>query len=228
MPNVRKGIQEFVKSYGRPTQRLTTAQRSNPARCAVEVNGCPSKTATRNLCETHDRQWNKRSRRSPRVTLAEWMASGEVIIPDEPLPDCIVPACRRESMTSTTKVCRLDWNRYMRGRCDEPIEVWARQQLPHIGVHEFMLLNLPERLRWEVLYAEQQRSGRGGRIDPENTKAVIRIMETNPSLATMSKAEIDRIAQRYNTQHRRAPSPVRTSIAEAVGLVTRMFCQVRW
>ena len=144
MPNVRKGIQEFVKSYSRPTQRLTTAQRSNPARCAVEVNGrrCPSKSATRNLCETHYRQWNKRSRRSPRVTLAEWMASGEVIIPDEPLPDCIVPACRRESMTSTTKVCRLDWNRYMRGRCDEPIEVWARQQLPHIGVHEFMLLNL--------------------------------------------------------------------------------------
>ena len=44
------------------------------------------------------------------------MASGEATIPDEPLPDCIVPACRRESMTSATKVCRLHWARYMRGR----------------------------------------------------------------------------------------------------------------
>ena len=60
-------VDEFVKSYRRPRPRLTTAQRSNPARCAVEVNGrrCPSKSATRNLCETHYRQWNKRSRRSP-------------------------------------------------------------------------------------------------------------------------------------------------------------------
>ena len=79
-----------------------------------------------------------------------------------------------------TKVCRLHWARYMRGG-GEPIEVWARQQLPHIGIHQFMLLNLPERLRWEVLYAVQQRAGRGGRIDPENTKAVVRIMEASKS-----------------------------------------------
>jgi hypothetical protein len=45
----------------------------------------------------------------------------------------------------------------------------------------------------------QQRSRRGGRIDPENTKAVIQIMEANPSLATMSKADVDRIAHRHNT-----------------------------
>jgi len=62
-----------------------------------------------------------------------------------------------------------------------------------------MLLNLPERLRWEVLYAVQQRSARGGRIDPENTKAVVRIMVDNPSLATLSKVDIDRIAKDYNT-----------------------------
>jgi integrase len=102
-------------------------------------------------------------------------------------------------MTSATTICRLHWARFMRNRGDEPIEAWARQQLPPIGVHQFMLLNLPERLRWEVLYAVQQRSGRGGRIDPENTKAVIRIMEVNPSLATLSKADIDRIAQHHNT-----------------------------
>ena len=196
----RLDTDKFVQSYSRSRPRLTTAQRSNPARCAVEVDGhpCPSKSAARDLCETHYRQWNRRSRRSPRVTLEEFMASGEVTVPDEPLPDCIVPACRRESMTSATTICRLHWARYMRGRLDEPIEVWARQQLPHIGVHQFMLLNLPERLRWEVLYAVQQRSGRGGRIDPENTKAVIRIMEASPSLATMSKADVDRIAQRHN------------------------------
>ena len=127
------------------------------------------------------------------------MASGDVTIPDEPVPYCIVPACRRESMTSATTVCRVHLARYMRGRRDKPIEAWARQQLPHIGVHQFMLLNLPHRLRWEVLYAVQQRSGRGGRIDPENTKAVIQIMETNPSLATMSKVDVNRIAQRHNT-----------------------------
>ena len=192
---------EFIKSYSRPTPRLTTAQRSNPARCAVQVNGrrCPSKGAVRGFCETHYRQWNKRSRRSPKVTVAEWMASGEATTPDEPLPECLVPACLRESMTSATKVCRLHWARYMRDRPDEPIEAWARQQLPHIGIHQFMLLNLPERLRWEVLYAIQQRSARGGRINPEHTKAVIQIIEANDSLATMTKADVDRITPRRNT-----------------------------
>ena len=192
---------DFISSYSRPTPRLRTVQRSNPARCAVEVNGrrCPRKGAIRNVCESHYHQWNKRNRRGPTITLAEWMASGEATIPDEPLRDCIVPACRRESMTSSTKVCRLHWSRYKRDRRLEPVDDWARQQLPHIGVHQFMLLNLPERLRWEVLYAVQQRAARGGRIDPENTKAVIRIMEVSLSLATLSKADVDRIAQRHNT-----------------------------
>jgi len=192
---------DFIKNYSRPTPRLRTVQRSNPAHCVVEVNGCrcPSKGAIRNVCEAHYHQWNKRNTRGPTTTLAEWMASGEATIPDEPLPDCIVPACLRESMNGSTKVCRLHWNRYKRGLCGEPIEDWARQQLPHIGVHQFMMLNLPERLRWEVLYAVQQRAARGGRIDPENTKAVIRIMEASPSLATLSKADVDRIAQRHNT-----------------------------
>jgi integrase len=102
-------------------------------------------------------------------------------------------------MTSSMEVCRLHRVRYLRSDRDEPMQVWARHQLPHIGVHQFMLLNLPERMRWEVLYAVQQRAARGGRIDPENTKAVIRIIEVNDSLATMSKAEVDRIAQGHNT-----------------------------
>lgn len=195
------GVDEFLRSYRRPSPRLTTAQRSNPGRCVVEVNGCrcPSKGAIRNICEFHYRQWNKRSRRRPMITFEEWMRSGEVTIPDEPLPDCIVPACGRESMNATTKVCRLHWARHGRDRRPESIEVWARQQLPHIGVHQFILLNLPEQLRWEVLYAVQQRTARGGRIDPENTKAVIQVMKANPSLATMSKADVDRIARRHNT-----------------------------
>ncbi|TDK88348.1 site-specific integrase [Mycobacterium paragordonae] len=126
------------------------------------------------------------------------MASGAVRVPDEPLPDCRVPACRRESMNRGTNICRLHWARFRRDCPGEPIEAWARRQLPHIGVHQFMLLNLPDQLRWEVLYAVQQRSARGGRIDPERTKAVIRIMESNPSLATLTKADVDRIAQRHN------------------------------
>src|SRR6478672_2749731 len=193
-------VDEFVTSYRRPRPRLTTAQRSNPARCAVEVNGCrcPSTSAVRGLCETHYRQWNKRTRRSPKISLEEWMAAGEVTIPDEPLPDCIVPACCRESMASGTIVCRLHWTRYMRGGRAEPVQIWARRQLPHIGRHQFILLNLPERLRWAVRYAVQQRAGRGGRVDAGNTKAVVRIMEAHPSLATLSKAEVDRIAHGHN------------------------------
>jgi integrase len=191
---------EFIKIYSRPKPRLTTAQRSNPGHCAVQFNGrrCPSKGAIRNICEAHYRQWNKRSRRRPLITFEQWMTSGELTIPAEPLADCSVAACGRESMNATTKVCRLHWSRYKRDRRFEPIDEWVRQQLPHIGVHQFMLLNLPERLRWEILYAIQQRAARGGRIDPENTKAVIRIMEASPSLATLSKADVDRIAERHN------------------------------
>lgn len=195
------GVDEFLKTYRRPTPRLTTAQRSSPVRCVVEVSGrrCPSKGAIRNICEAHYRQWNKRCRRRPLITFEQWMTSGELTIPEEPLADCSVAACGRESMNATTKVCRLHWSRYKRDLRLEPIDEWVRQQLPHIGVHQFMLLNLPERLRWEVLYAVQQRAARGGRIDPQNTKAVIRIMEANPSIATMSKADVDLIAQRHHT-----------------------------
>ena len=50
-----------------------------------------------------------------------------------------------------------------------------------------------------MLYAVQQRTARGGRIDPEHTKAVIQIIEANDSLATMTKADVDRIARRHNT-----------------------------
>jgi hypothetical protein len=193
-------IDEFLNTYRRPSPRLTTAQRSDPIHCVIEVNGhrCPSRGAIRNICEAHYHQWNKRSRRSPAITCHEWMMSGEVTIPDKPLPDCIVPACGRESMTATTKVCRLHWSRHARDHRREPIDEWARRQLPHIGVHQFMLLNLPERLRWEILYAVQQRAARGGRIDPENTKTAIRVMETSPSFATLSKAEVDQIAHRHN------------------------------
>lgn len=194
-------VDEFVKQYRRPNPRLTKAQRSNPARCAVEVNGrrCPSKGAIRGLCEAHYRQWNKRSRRSPQLALDAWMSSGEVTIPESALPDCIVPACLRESMTATTKVCRLHLDQFTRNGRGESVEVWANRQLPPIARHQFSLLNLPERLRWEVLFGVQQRAGRGSRIDPENTKAVIQIMEANNSLATMSKADVDRIAQSHNT-----------------------------
>ena len=44
----------------------------------------------------------------------------------------------------------------------------------------------------------RHRAGRGGRVDAGNTKAVVRIMEAHPSLATMSKAEVDRIAHGHN------------------------------
>ena len=61
------------------------------------------------------------------------MATGEATIPDEPLPDCIVPACCRESMTSATTVCRLHWDRYMRGRRNEPAYVGlVLEALAHI------------------------------------------------------------------------------------------------
>ena len=105
-------------------------------------------------------------------------------------------------MTGATKVCRLHWAGYVRGGRAEPVPIWARRQLPHIGRHQFILLNLPERLRWEVLYAVQQRAGRGGRVDAGNTKAVVRIMEAHPSLATMSKAEVERIAHGHNVNVR--------------------------
>ena len=144
------------------------------------------------------------------------MASGEATIPDEPLPACIVPACRRESMTTTTKVCRLHLARYTRCSGGEPIDIWARQQLPHIGVHQFMLLNLPERLRWEVLYAVQQRAARGGRIDPENTKAVIRIMEASSQFGHDEQGRGG--SNRSGPQHHcgRTPPPVRARTAECL------------
>ena len=58
------------------------------------------------------------------------------------------------------------------------------------------LIHLDEPLRWEALYALQQRDARGGRIDPVSTRTALRIMAKYPSFATLTEAELDGLVRR--------------------------------
>jgi integrase len=65
-----------------------------------------------------------------------------------------------------------------------------------VSDHQITLIHLDEPLRWEAIYALQQRDARGGRIDPVSTRTALRIMAKYPSFATLTEAELDGLVRR--------------------------------
>ena len=60
----------------------------------------------------------------------------------------------------------LHRNRYRRSGSRATMAQWARTQKPHLSMNMFSLMPLAEQMRWEFLYALQQRDARNGRMDP--------------------------------------------------------------
>ncbi|MFL0295282.1 hypothetical protein ACJH6J_30350 [Mycobacterium sp. SMC-18] len=67
---------------------------------------------------------------------------------------------------------------------------WAQNAPIWQSDHQFSLSHLGERLRWEVLYALQQRDNRGAKIDPSAVRQSVGRLITMPSLSTMSETEV--------------------------------------
>ncbi|MDJ0440885.1 tyrosine-type recombinase/integrase [Rhodococcus qingshengii] len=143
------------------------------------------------LCTYHHHKWRAAVKRKPKTLLEDWLADGEVAIPVRgKLPGCRVPACPRDARTRTSMLCELHQGRYRRSSDPSPVEEWVLTQPPYLADHQFTLIHVDELLRWEVLYALQQRDARGGRMEPYAMRLVISQMQSTASLSTMTDGEV--------------------------------------
>jgi integrase len=134
------------------------------------------------LCEDHNIRWHvcKHDQRSP--SMRRWFTT--IAVPFEALPDCLVPGCEVES-SYATGLCILHRNRYRRSGSRATMQQWAHSEAPHLAINMFSLIPLAEQMRWELLYALQQRDARNGRMDPVAVRTVITTLGATQSLATI-------------------------------------------
>jgi hypothetical protein len=121
------------------------------------------------------------------------LATGTFQIPVTRSPDCTVGGCGREASHRRNTLCELHEYHYKPFLGSMTVDQWARFQPPKANDYEFVLVHVDERLRWEILYALQKRHARGGRIDPQIMRRVIRFMQQQPSLATMTEGDLSQL-----------------------------------
>ena len=176
-------IEEFTGTH-LPAARQNRPGERRDGTCIVRRDGigCGRMPLAQRLCEEHNIRWHvyKRDRRSPSLT--RW--STTMAIPYDALPDCLVPGCEVES-SYATGLCILHRNRYRRSGSRASMRQWALTEPPHLAVHMFSLITLKEQMRWELLYALQQRDARNGRMDPVAMRMVIKHLSSTASLATV-------------------------------------------
>lgn len=188
-------LEAFSATYVPPARKHRSGER-RPGTCLVCRDGvrCARMPLAKGLCEDHQVRWHvyKRSRRSP--SLRRWATT--VAMPQEALPECLVVGCELES-SCTTGICTLHRNRYRSSGSRASIKQWARTQTPHLAANMFSLVPLADQMRWELLYALQQRDARNGRIDPNAMRTVITTLGQTPSLATLfGTAKFERLQTR--------------------------------
>lgn len=185
--------EEFEATYIPERQKLSSAdfahkRKSCDAKPASEH--CPRTAVTVGLCTYHHQRWRQAVELDPGLQLEHWRISSSVTIPIlGKLPDCQVPACNRDARSRKSQLCEahLRWHRL--DGYPIPLEEWASIQIPVLSDHQFSLINLDEVLKWEIMYALQQRDARGGRIEPYVLRLVVGILKSNPHFSSMSVTE---------------------------------------
>ncbi|WP_165860213.1 tyrosine-type recombinase/integrase [Mycobacteroides abscessus] len=180
---------EFIDKYVAGVRKRHPAD-SGLARClARKRKRCPRKEVQSGLCRTHYNTWRSMVKRDAAWTLEKWLAARNFNIPADVLPDCAVPECGRDAYFAGRTLCNLHHSRYRRLNPGLSPQQWAKTETPYISCNQVCLGHLDERLRWEILYALQQRVKRGGRVDPSAVRAVADVMSNSPSFATLTEAE---------------------------------------
>ena len=176
-------LEEFMATH-LPAARKKRPGERRDGTCTVRRDGvrCARMPLALGLCEDHNIRWHvyKRDRRSP--SMKRWFTT--IAIPYEALPDCLVPGCEVES-SYATGLCILHRGRYRRNGSRATMAQWARAETPHLAINMFSMIPLAEPMRWELLYALQQRDARNGRMDPVAVRTVITTLGATPSLATI-------------------------------------------
>lgn len=144
-------------------------------RCIVSRGETPCSFAvfTRGLCESHYGLWRLYERQQPGASMHQWARM--VARPRTTTFDgCLVGRCG-EALQSGLGLCCYHHRKWKQDRsaARAPAD-WARGQSPFLRANQFALLRLNPTLRWEFLYALQQRDMHGGKIDPPSVRATVR------------------------------------------------------
>lgn len=188
--------QAFVESYRPPA---LTHQRLTGCGCSVIRDGlrCARRrvSSRTGLCQAHSVQWIKVHSRVG-CTLQVWRAGHA-----RPLPartSCLVAGCVRDGKLDDglcghhSRFWRQAQLDQPRAHCETPPE-WASHQLPRtLQVHQFSLAVLAPTMRWELLFALQQRDGQGLRLDPTAMRGLIPALAGLEALASTPRQEIER------------------------------------
>lgn len=191
-----RSFDEFIVSYAPARQKRHPAEFGKRPQClATRETRCPRTDHYSGLCVYHYYAWRRAIRQDPQMTLENWLATGNIVIPTTRHPQCRVPACDREASGAKLKLCAYHLHQWRRTGAGKAVEEWAQSQIPYVSDHQFTLIHLDDVLRWEALYAIQQRDARGGRIDPVSIRATLRIMAKYPSFANLSEPQLDDLVQ---------------------------------
>ena len=193
--------EEFIATH----QPQRAKERAHPlgqgeGRCTAQVKHerCPRAQFSRELCLYHYNRFSKvRREQDSELEVATWIASEAYSIPEaDNRPPCLVVGCDRTATGRKSSLCHLHYNRYRLTNPTDPIEVWARDEAPNVIDSQFTLVHLKERLRWELLYAIQKRDAAETRLDISAVRSVARFLRNEPSLATSTDAELERLLAR--------------------------------
>jgi integrase len=187
----------FIETYVPERQRARYGDASRPP-CAVERDGsrCTGRAQTRGLCREHYSRWRRCQRQEPSADIEQWLRVVAVpAVHRWPERTCLVLGCSLRPH-GAIPLCPLHYARHKKHAPRLPIAVWARTEPPHLAAHQFSLGHLPERLRWEVLYALQQRDQRGGRLAAGTIRDVVRLLQQAPSLATIELVQLTALVDR--------------------------------
>ena len=160
------------------------------------MGGCESDSYCNGLCFRHSRLW--RRARDGNVTLEDFTANAAGFAR---LAVCVVGGCGREQ-DNRRGLCRFHDGRFRRDSVDD-VMVWAVQQSPKLGAHQFSLAPLSALVRAELLYAIQCRDAYPGPIDPSQIRILVARLIGVDSMRSADRHEVTESGgQQYNSDIR--------------------------
>lgn len=187
-------LEEFIASYQPVLMKNKVGALAGGKRCAAQLDDrrCPRVAHHRSVCQYHYARWRRACRRSGEVSLQVWLTRARFVLPpsirEKP---CQVVGCDEPTRSSIATLCMMHYYRYVRRSDRQASEPeWAKTTDPRTTGNQFTLLVLSETMRWELLYAIQQRDRRGGKLDINAVRCVIRFVRGRKSLARMSESQI--------------------------------------
>lgn len=197
------GAHEFLASY----QPSVTKQTRTDTRCVVgnDVVWCQRRRLSNRtgLCHAHTTQWKRRGQHSG-LSMAQWCARARPLPPREA---CSIVGCSADA-TLDMRLCGAHSTAFRRsqrarseGEC-ETAEQWASGQPPsQLRVNQFSLALVTHTVRFELLYALQQRDAQGQKLDPVAMKSLTNALRGVDSVATTPESAVRELISKNRAVH---------------------------